>query len=353
MDKIQYLKKNLEILIQKPLKKSKYISTTKLDEIIQKAKIEKPEIKINKKDATIKDQAEDNQLIQTISLEEPPKDQYQAKGNSAIEKATAIIIKESTNRKKTNIKIISKEKTTSKAIIIVPKNCEITIIEEHVAEKESILSETFIIGENSIVNYARKTKPQGEIIIHRQFILGKDSKLIKSDSWSQGTTTYSNTQIIMHGDGSESKDYSFLIGTKNQNFNINYSAIHRGKNTKSHCIFKSAMKDQSKNTFEGMIKIEEKAEKTNALLECHGMLLGEQATNNQIPSLEIKTDDVKATHSATIAHISEEELFYLQSRGIEKEQAKKIIVKSFLESIIFELADSIKQELEEEIEKRL
>jgi len=352
MDKTQYLKKNFEILIQKPLKKSKYISTTKLDEIIEKAKIEKPQIKINKNNATIKNQADDNQLIQTISLEEPPKDQYEAKGNSAIEKATAIIINETRNQKKTNIKIISKEKTCSKVIIIIPKNCEITIIEEHTAEKGSILSETFIIGENSTVNYARKTKTQDETIIQRQFILGKDSKLIKSDSWSQGKI-YSNTKIILHGDGSESKDYSFLIGTKNENYNINYWAIHRGKNTKSHCIFKSAMKDQSKNTFEGMIKIEETAEKTNALLECHGMLLGEQATNNQIPSLEIKNDDVKATHSATIAHISEEELFYLQSRGIEKEQAKKIIVKSFLESVIFELADNIKQELAEEIEKRL
>ncbi|MEM4326643.1 MAG: SufD family Fe-S cluster assembly protein [Candidatus Diapherotrites archaeon] len=357
----KYLEKNKEIIKETPLKKSKYTNITKLNEIIKTTKTGKAEININQKEKAeiieinsieeLKNNPTKTLIKKTLNAESTPKDQYEAKANTAIEKATIIKLKET--KEQIKIKIKTKNNTCNKVIIIIPKNSETTIITEYELEENSILAQTLICEENSKINHAQKIEAKKEAILTKQFILEKDTKLTNSELIFNGELFRTNTTIVLEQEGAETQYYSSLIGEKQNKHDINYIALHKGENTKSHFIFKSVAKDQSKNVFDGMIKITETGKKTNALLECHGMIIGNQASINQIPSLEISNDDVKATHSATIAHIQEDEIFYLQTRGLETEQAKKMIIKSFLESNTTILPENTKKEIVEEIEKRV
>jgi len=83
-----------------------------------------------------------------------------------------------------------------------------------------------------------------------------------------------------------------------------------------------------------MIKIGRKAKGASSYLACHGMLLGPDAKANAIPSLEIETNDVKATHAASVSPIDEDKIFYLESRGMDKESAKRMVTLGFFDPLI-------------------
>ena len=83
-----------------------------------------------------------------------------------------------------------------------------------------------------------------------------------------------------------------------------------------------------------MIRITKDAKNSRAYLAEHGMILGKEARADAIPGLEIETNEVKATHSASVAQINEEQIFYLMSRGMSEDEAKKMIIVGFFEPIV-------------------
>jgi Fe-S cluster assembly scaffold protein SufB len=129
--------------------------------------------------------------------------------------------------------------------------------------------------------------------------------------------------------------------------------VHVATGTSSFTEIKSVLSGSAKNVFNGMIKILPSGQKTNAMLEAHSMLLSEQASSNNIPGLEIEADDVSATHSASVAQVLDEQLFYLESRGIKKDLARQLIVTSFIESVIYRLPEEFREQLFVLVEKNL
>ena len=91
------------------------------------------------------------------------------------------------------------------------------------------------------------------------------------------------------------------------------------------------MKDRAKSLFKGMIRINKNANKSRSFLSGRSILLSKDAKSDSIPSLEILTNDVKATHSASVSQIDDELIFYLQSRCLNKRDAERIIIEGFLE----------------------
>jgi Fe-S cluster assembly protein SufB/Fe-S cluster assembly protein SufD len=94
------------------------------------------------------------------------------------------------------------------------------------------------------------------------------------------------------------------------------------------------VKDKAKAIFKGMIRIEANAKNSRAYLAEHAMILSKDALADAIPGLEIETNDVKATHSASVAQIDEEEIFYLMARGLSEDEAKKLIIVGFFEPLV-------------------
>jgi Fe-S cluster assembly protein SufD len=137
-----------------------------------------------------------------------------------------------------------------------------------------------------------------------------------------------------------------------------YSHVrHRVPNTHGHVLVNGSANDSSKAMVQGLIEIAKGAQKTVTYLENHNLLLGKKCLVDSIPRLEILADDVKASHGVTLTDIDDEHLFYMMSRGVEKKEARRLIVDGFFRDILrraetdlFQriLADALGMEVDDE-----
>jgi Fe-S cluster assembly protein SufD len=107
---------------------------------------------------------------------------------------------------------------------------------------------------------------------------------------------------------------------------------HQAPHTRANTTLRGVGRDQAKVKFVGRIIIDEECGDSNSFLTERILLLSDQAHAEAVPDLEIKTDDVKCSHAASISHIPQDHLFYLMSRGIPKKEAEQLIVDGFLAS---------------------
>ncbi len=121
--------------------------------------------------------------------------------------------------------------------------------------------------------------------------------------------------------------------TKTDDFTINITLIHQAAHTKGNIFLRATVADAAKAHISGNIIVQKSAIDTNSFLTENILLLSESATAEAIPDLEILNNDVHCSHAATVGQIDEEQLFYLQSRGISKEQARIMIADGFLSSV--------------------
>ena len=125
----------------------------------------------------------------------------------------------------------------------------------------------------------------------------------------------------------------FLLKKKNQ-AHINVFVDHKAPYTESYQLVKGMLKDFSRSSFEATVYIDKNAEKSTSKQLNKNLLLSENAEAFSKPFLRVYSDDVKASHGATIYRLEEEELFYLTSRGINAKQACLLLIKGFCQEII-------------------
>lgn len=107
----------------------------------------------------------------------------------------------------------------------------------------------------------------------------------------------------------------------------------------SHQLFKGLAEDEARVKFEGLVYVAAGAEKTEALQENHSLLLSENAFVQSSPQLEIYADDVICSHGATVGSLDENEQFYMRSRGISLEEARRLQILSFLSPVLEDLPE--------------
>ncbi|MCV0372104.1 MAG: Fe-S cluster assembly protein SufD [Nitrosarchaeum sp.] len=140
-------------------------------------------------------------------------------------------------------------------------------------------------------------------------------------------------EYFLNGIGASANDSEVVFGNNEQDFDIQTNVNHLSPQTEGRVVEKSILRNKSKSLFKGMIRIKENASKSNSFLSGRSILLDKDAKSDAIPGLEIFTNDVKATHSASVAQIDEEQIFYLQTRCLSKEEAERTIVEGFLEPL--------------------
>ena len=138
---------------------------------------------------------------------------------------------------------------------------------------------------------------------------------------------------FLNGAGASANDSEVVFGNNEQNFDIQTNINHQSPSTEGRVVEKSILRNKSKSLFKGMIRIKENATKSNSFLSGRSILLDKDAKSDAIPGLEIFTNDVKATHSASVAQIDEEQIFYLKTRCLSHEEAERTIVEGFLEPL--------------------
>jgi len=137
----------------------------------------------------------------------------------------------------------------------------------------------------------------------------------------------------LNGTGASANDSEVIFGNIDQSFDLQTNVVHNSPATEARVNEKSILKDKSKSLFKGMIRINENASKSQSFLSGRSILLDKNAKSDAIPGLEIFTNDVKATHSASVAQIDEEQIFYLNTRCLSHTEAERVIVEGFLEPL--------------------
>ena len=122
----------------------------------------------------------------------------------------------------------------------------------------------------------------------------------------------------------------------------------------SDLLFKGALKDHSRSVWQGMIYVAPGAQKTDGYQANPNLLLDSNARADSIPGLEIMADDVRCTHGATVGKIDPTEVFYLNSRGIPKETAERLIVEGFFDPVMQRIPfEGVRERLQQSIIDKL
>src|SRR5438270_3299698 len=143
-----------------------------------------------------------------------------------------------------------------------------------------------------------------------------------------------NIGATLCGTGSVAELAGVFFSDHDQRFSMNTLSDHNAIATNAETLVKGVLTDQSRVEFEGMIRVQPKAQQTASFLSDHTLLLSDECRSESIPGMEIGANEVSASHGATTGQIDEEQLFYLMVRGIPRDEAERIIVQGFFEPVL-------------------
>ena len=146
------------------------------------------------------------------------------------------------------------------------------------------------------------------------------------------TKNFSDLDLIGRGANARMSGFYFVNGT--QHLDHDTQQNHLAPDTTSDLLFKGALNENSRSVWQGMIYVAPGAQKTDGFQANRNLILSSNARADSIPGLEILADDVRCTHGATVGKIDESEVFYLQSRGIDRYNAVRLIVNGFFDPIM-------------------
>ena len=166
---------------------------------------------------------------------------------------------------------------------------------------------------------------------------GKNSKI----SWTQVETgsaiTWKYPSVILQGDNSVGEFYSVALVNNHQQADTGTKMLHIGKNTRSSIFAKGISAGKGNATYRGLVKINRSAEGARNFTQCDSLLIGDQCGAHTVPYIEVRNPTAQMEHEATTSKVSDDQLFYLQQRGISLEDAHHMIINGFCRSIFKEL----------------
>ena len=142
---------------------------------------------------------------------------------------------------------------------------------------------------------------------------------------------------VLVGDNAQTEYTGISFAGRGQNIDTGFKGIHIGKNTSSIVNSKGISKDGGISTFRSFIKIMPNAQNSKSSVSCDGLMLDDKSRSDTIPVSDLQNSDVLFSHEAKVGKISEEQIFYLQTRGLSEDDAKALIIKGFASPVSKEL----------------
>lgn len=237
-------------------------------------------------------------------------------------------------------------------LIVVGENAHVQIIERHQSLNENpVLTNTvteIFAQKRAIIDYYKIQNDNLEAnLIDNTYVSQNQETNVSVNTFSfGGNLTRNNLNFYHFGERIVSNLNGITIIGEKQHVDHFTLVQHTTPNCESHQDYKGIYSDRSTGVFNGKIYVEKEAQKTNAFQKSNNILIGDKATINAKPQLEIFADDVKCSHGCTIGQLDETAMFYMQQRGIPKKEAKALLMYAFSNAVI----ESIKiPELKERI----
>ncbi|GIW43981.1 MAG: Fe-S cluster assembly protein SufB [Candidatus Binatia bacterium] len=211
----------------------------------------------------------------------------------------------------------------------------------HAAVVELIALEGAEIKYSTVQNwYPGDKEGRGGIynfVTKRGICLGRRSKI----SWTQVETgsaiTWKYPSVILRGDESIGEFYSVALTNHYQQADTGTKMIHLGRNTRSTILSKAISAGHGQNSYRGLVKVMRGAQGARNYTQCDSLLIGDRCGAHTFPYMEVRNSSAIVEHEATTSKISDEQLFYCQSRGISLEDAVSMIVSGFCREVFKEL----------------
>jgi Fe-S cluster assembly protein SufB len=211
----------------------------------------------------------------------------------------------------------------------------------HAAVVELIAMEGAEIKYSTVQNwYPGDKEGRGGIynfVTKRGACRGANSKI----SWTQVETgssiTWKYPAVILQGDNSVGEFYSIAVTKNRQIADTGTKMFHIGRNTKSRIISKGISAGRSNNSYRGLVQVGSRADNARNFTQCDSLLLGAECSANTFPYIETKNSSAMVEHEATTSKIGEDQIFYLNQRGIDTEKAVALIVNGYVKEVLNQL----------------
>ncbi|NJB37152.1 MULTISPECIES: Fe-S cluster assembly protein SufD [Flavobacteriaceae] len=225
-------------------------------------------------------------------------------------------------------------------LIVVEENAEVQIIERHQSLTTNevftnAVTEIFAAKDARVDYYKVQNDAPTASLVDNTYIDQKTNSQVRVHTFSfGGKLTRNNLNYYQNGEHIDSTLKGVTILGEKQHVD-HYTLVHHAQpNCESHQDYKGIYGDSSTGVFNGKIIVDKIAQKTNAFQQNNNILISDKATVNTKPQLEIFADDVKCSHGCTIGQLDEDALFYLQSRGIPKKEARALMMYAFANNVL-------------------
>jgi Fe-S cluster assembly protein SufD len=250
--------------------------------------------------------------------------------------------------------------STLRNLVVVGKNAEVKIAEAFrtIGEESAFVNSVteIVVNEEARVDYYKvQDDNNASYHIGTTNVYQKDKSYFYSATVTiNGGFVRNNLNLTIDGEHVESFMYGLYVPNESQHIDNHTVADHRKPNSVSNELYKGVLMDKSTGVFNGKIFVRQEAQKTNAYQNCRNVVTSDSATMNTKPQLEIWADDVKCSHGATTGMLNDEAIFYMQSRGIPKDEAIKMQLLAFAEDVVSQIKiDSIRTYLSDLIAAKL
>lgn len=231
--------------------------------------------------------------------------------------------------------------------VLAKKSAQASIMETHeqLNEAENFINNasSFYLEENSRLLYikAQTLNDQSSFVQNTRALAMANSRFESFTIDLGAKIARNNIWIRLEAEGASCLAHGLYALAGEQHCDTNSFIHHAKPHTESSQLYKGIMRDKSHGVFTGLIRVEKDAQQISSDQLNKNLLLHKGARAHSRPQLEIYADDVKCAHGSTTGQLSEEELFYFESRGIPKERARELLAQAFMEDVVLKISDPL------------
>ena len=255
----------------------------------------------------------------------------------------------------------SRHADLSHTIVVADADSKVTILEEQVSTDSGAIgfhcgAVEIFAGQNANVTYIQVQRWNQQVwnFSTQRAIVDRDSQLC----WVTGTLgsrlSKLNQTAALAGAGSSVQMLGLTFTHSRQHIDVSTAQEHVAPHTSSDLLYRTVLRDRSQTAWSGNIYVYPDGQHTDAYQKNDNLVLSDRAHADTLPGLEIQAHEVRCTHGATAGPIDKEQVFYLMSRGLSRNQAEKMIVDGFFEPVMDRIPlESVRGELQESITQKL
>lgn len=242
-------------------------------------------------------------------------------------------------------------------VVVAENGAELAVIQRfHGAGGYLVNQATHAVaGDNASLKVfsLQETGTEAVFIGHGHALVGHDGRFKQSEAQLGSGFAKTRFTTDITGSGSDVHLDGLYFGEDAQHFDLRTVQNHQAPSSTSRAFYKGVVRDEAKSVYQGLILVEPNASGTDAFLTNRNMVLNDGARADSIPTLQIRTNDVKCSHGSTTGKIDPEEVYYLENRGLSRSEAEKLIIVAYLDEVIGGMPELVRDHLRGLIAQRV